>query len=346
MYIIYSYWDMAEIQAVLNAVAMVTGGNDFASLLRVFALIGLFIAVTYGFVRARGEDAAAYLIIISIWYVGLFVPKVIVTIEDRAPATGAPVQVANVPLGLAFFASTTSQIGDWLTERFETYFSMPADLRFDRNGIMFGSRVLEEMRRSTIGDPTLTQDVTNFVKNCLNPELLVNPSLMNDIMKETDLWQFIVDGAAGGMFNPGLAVTVYSPSLGSSRWVNCKDVVSGGGTLAPADSLSARLAAVIGEEQSRLARFLNPGRTPASANALIASQLTAAEGLMLGTTRSAVEGIRQNMMINLMRDTSKTIPQLLNDPAAVQIATAESMAAASSNSSYLVMAKMAEGALP
>ncbi len=346
MYIIYSYWDMAEIQAVLNAVVMVTGGNDFASLLRVFALIGLFIAVTYGFVRARGEDAAAYLIIVAIWYVGLFVPKVNVTIEDRAPATGAPVQVANVPLGLAFFASTTSQIGDWLTRTFETNFSMPDDLRFDRNGMMFGSRILEEMRRSTISDPTLTQDITNFVKNCLNPEMLVNPSLMNDIMKETNLWQFIVDGAAGGMFNPGLAVTVYSPSLGSSRWVTCKDVVSGGGGFAPADSLNARLTASINEEQSRLARFLNPGRTAVSANALIATQLTAAESLMLGTSRSAVEGIRQNMMINLMRDTSKTIPQLLNDPAAVQIATAESMAAASSNSSYLVMAKMAEGALP
>ena len=349
MYTIYSYWDMAEIQAVLNAVAMVSGGGDFGSLLRVFGLIGLFVAVTYGFVRARGEDAAAYLVVILIWYVGLFVPKVTVTIEDRAPATGAPVQVANVPLGLAFFASTSSHIGAWLTETYETHFALPADLRFDQNGVLFGGRILEEMRRSTITDPTLSQDLTNFVKNCLNPELLVNPSLMNDILKEPDIWNFISTGAGAGMFNPGLAVTVFVPSASESRWVNCAAAVNGGGTLAPADSLNARLnAAITGPngEQSRLARLLNPGRTPASANALIASQIQAAEFLMLNASRTAAQGIRQNMMINLMRDTSKTIPQLLNDPSAVQIATAESMAAASSNSSYLVMAKVAEGALP
>lgn len=347
MYTIYSYWDMAEIQSVLNAVAMVSNSADFGSLLRVFALIGLLVAVTYGFVRARGEDAAAYLIIIAIWYVGLFLPKVTVTIEDRAPATGAPVQVANVPLGLAFFASTSSHIGAWLTETYETYFSLPdAELQFNKNGILFGSRILEEMRRSSVADPSLAQDLTSFVKNCVNPELLSDPTLMNSLVNEPDIWQFIVTGAAGGLFNPGLAVTVYDESAGSSRWVNCVDAVSGGGPLTAAESLNGRLTAAVAGEQNKLARLLNPGRTPASANALIASQIEAAETVMLTASRTAVQGIRQNMMINLMRDTSKTIPQLLNDPAAVQIATAESMAAASSNSSYLVMAKVAEGALP
>lgn len=346
MYTIYSYWDMAELQAVLNAVAMVSGGNDFASLLRIFALIGLFVAVTYGFVRARGEDAAAYLVVIAIWYVGLFVPKVTVTIEDRAPATGAPVSVANVPLGLAFFASSTSRIGSWLTETYETYFSLPDDLRFDRNGLLFGGRILEEMRRRTISDPTLAQDLTNFIKNCLNPELLVNPPLLKDIINAPDLWGFISTGATSGMFNPGLAVTVYVPSQSTSRWVDCASAVNGGLTLDTGDALNARLNAAVTEDLPLLARLLNAGRTPASATTLLPTQIVAAEGLMLNASRSAADGIRQNMMINLMRDTSKTIPQLLNDPSAVQIATAESMAAASSNSSYLVMAKVAEGALP
>lgn len=346
MYTIYSYWDMAELQAVLNAVAMVSGGNDFASLLRIFALIGLFVAVTYGFVRARGEDAAAYLVVIAIWYVGLFVPKVTVTIEDRAPATGAPVSVANVPLGLAFFASSTSRIGSWLTETYETYFSLPDDLRFDRNGLLFGGRILEEMRRRTISDPTLAQDLTNFIKNCLNPELLVNPPLLKDIINAPDLWGFISAGATSGMFNPGLAVTVYVPSQSTSRWVDCASAVNGGLTLDAGDALNARLNAAVTEDLPLLARLLNAGRTPASATTLLPTQIVAAEGLMLNASRSAADGIRQNMMINLMRDTSKTIPQLLNDPSAVQIATAESMAAASSNSSYLVMAKVAEGALP
>jgi len=337
---------MAELQAIFNAVVMVMGGDDYAGLLKTFAIVGLMVAVGYGFVRARAEDGAAYLIVLGIWYFTLFIPKVDVVIEDRAPATGAPVTVANVPLGLAFFAASTSHVGKFLTDRFETMFSLPADLRFDTNGMMFGSRIMEEMRKSSLTDPSLAQDLTSFVKNCLNPELLVNPGLMNTLINSTDIWQMIVAGASGTMFNPGLAVTVYIPSAGTSQWANCKDVVSGGGAIAAPDSLNGRLSAWIPTEQRRLGAILNPGVPVSTANTLVASQIPAAEGLMIGASRTAVLGIRQNTMINLMRDTSKTIPQLLNDPAAVQIAVAESMAAASSNSSYLVMAKMAEGALP
>lgn len=351
MYTVYSYWDMAELQAVLNAVVMVMGGDDYLGLLKTFAIVGLLVAVCYGFVRARAEDGAAYLLILGIWYVGLFVPKVDVVIEDRAPATGAPVTVANVPLGLAFFTATTSHIGKFLTDRFETMFSLPSDLRFDTNGLMFGSRILEEMRKSTIADPTLSQDMTSFVKNCLNPELLVNPGLMNTIVNSTDIWDTIYTGASGTMFNPGLAVTLYIPSAGTSQWVDCKTAVlggtlTGGGTIAAADSLTGRLAGAVTVERQRLGATLNPGVPTATATTLIATQIPAAEGLMLSTSRTAAQGIRQNVMINLMRDTSKTIPQLLNDPSAVQIAVAESMASASANSSYLVMAKMAEGSLP
>lgn len=47
-------------------------------------MLGLFIAVAIGFVRARGEDAGAYLIMMAFFYSApaLFLPRVTVTIRD------------------------------------------------------------------------------------------------------------------------------------------------------------------------------------------------------------------------------------------------------------------------
>lgn len=69
---------------------------------RVAAMLGIFLSVCYGFLRARGEDAAHYLVMVAIFYTTLFVPRVTVTIEDHGSGAGAPVIVDNVPLGLAF----------------------------------------------------------------------------------------------------------------------------------------------------------------------------------------------------------------------------------------------------
>ena len=51
-------------------------------------------------------------------------------------------------------------------------------------------------------------------------------------------------------------------------------------------------------------------------------------------------------MINALNDTGKTVAQIMGDPTAVQAALGESIATQSANSSYRVMAKMAQESLP
>ena len=107
VYTIYCYFNSEQIQGILNAVVMLVGSGgvdgDYLSLVRVAAIMGMFMAMCYGFLRARGEDAAHYLVMVAIFYSTLFVPRVTVQIEDHGGAgTGAPIVVDNVPLGLAF----------------------------------------------------------------------------------------------------------------------------------------------------------------------------------------------------------------------------------------------------
>jgi conjugal transfer mating pair stabilization protein TraG len=116
VYTIYAYFNSEQIQAILNSVVMLVGSSgvngDYLSIIRVAAMMGLLMAVCYGFVRARGEDAAQYLLMVALFYSTLFVPRVTVSIEEHGGSgAGAPIVVDNVPLGLAFFASTTSHIG-------------------------------------------------------------------------------------------------------------------------------------------------------------------------------------------------------------------------------------------
>ena len=63
---IYAYWDAQQIKYVLDAVAMLTSMSDYTGLMKVFAIFGLFVAVATTFVKARGEDAAIYMLMLLV----------------------------------------------------------------------------------------------------------------------------------------------------------------------------------------------------------------------------------------------------------------------------------------
>ena len=60
------------------------------------------------------DNAKWILLFVTVWG-AMIVPKATVRVVDRLDPTLAPAVVANVPIGLALFASPTSQVGDGLT---------------------------------------------------------------------------------------------------------------------------------------------------------------------------------------------------------------------------------------
>lgn len=113
MFEIISYGGGGLLEAVLNGVAMFFGASSYIYALKIaatLACIGILISSAFS---GRYPDLKWMLGIIMI-YIFLFVPKVDVTITDsveRAPG-GMPTMrvVGNVPVGLAFAASFTSQM--------------------------------------------------------------------------------------------------------------------------------------------------------------------------------------------------------------------------------------------
>jgi len=103
-------------------------GADYLGLIKAVSIVGLLIAAGTGLARMRGEEPLGYFLMLAIFYGVLFLPKATVIVQDQR--TGMTYPVANVPLGVAFFASESSHIGKWLTESFETNFTSVDDLKF------------------------------------------------------------------------------------------------------------------------------------------------------------------------------------------------------------------------
>jgi hypothetical protein len=333
-YTIYSYFNQIQVQGVLNAIVMLVGSGgvdgDYLSLIRIAGMIGLMIAIAYGFVRARGEDAGAYLVMIALFYGMLFTPRVTVTIVEAA-GTGAPVQVANVPIGLGFFASTTSKIGHWLTQKTETFFALPdSNLNFASHGLMGGARALREASSAAVQDPVAQQDMITFMRDCVNPELISAPAALTTLLQSKDIW---ADISTLGLINSGRMMT----KVGDVSAKDCQTAYT---------ELGATLTAETTTELGRIARLLSPNATAVNANTILGAMLPAAEGLIMTASASAAAAVKQRMMINLLNDTSKNVALATNDPVAAQNAMAAAMAATSANTAYKVMATLAKDTLP
>ena len=334
-YNIYAYFNATEIKTVLNSIVMLMGSGgvdgDYLALIRIAGMLGLLIAIAVGFVRARGEDAGMYLIVMALFYGTLFVPRVTVTIEDKSGIGGAPLTVANVPLGLAVITSSTSQIGYWLTDRMETFFSLPdEEMKVSRGGLMSMSRTLREAHSASIPDPVLTQDLIMFMKECINPELLNSPTALKGLINSTDIWTSIKND---GLLNPGRVVAL----TGVATYLQCD---------AAYDKLQIYMTPLISSEFERISRMLSPNLGVTDAKAVLMSMLPNSESMFMTASSSALDSIKQRAMINLMNESSGTLAQIQSDPASAQIAMGASVATASANSSYILLAKVAQEILP
>ena len=112
--------------------------------------------------------------------------------------------------------------------------------------------------------------------------------------------------------------------------------------------LANRIPAEVARARAVLAFQMNPSLDPAAAQGVIDSQIEQAylKTKIATAAQGAADLLRQNILINLVQDTSSIAGQKLNDPASIMIATARANATASINSSFLTMGKIAEQALP
>ncbi len=336
VYEIYAYGNTDSLNGIFNALAAIMAGADYLGLLKTAAITGVLVAALAGLLTPGRFHGWGWLLGFMLVYQALFLPRVTVAIIDRL-GSQPPAVVDNVPLGIAFFGHYTSLVGDVLTTLFETAFQviprsnaqLPSTLTYQKNGVLFGDRLIATTRGATLTDPQLRTDLISYLHNCTFFDLQDGTLDPNTFTQSPDLWTL--------MGNPNPA---RFSSWGSPVQIDtCPKVYA---------ALANRLPGDLARLQIRIAAALNPALDAPSAQGLLDDEVLQAyaKTQIATAAQGAADLLRQNVLINLVQDTATLTGQKLNDPAAVMLATAKANATAATNAGFLTLGRLAAEALP
>ena len=197
----YAYWNGAQVADLWTTLALITGTDDYRSLLLCVALFGLICAAAGAAVRYRGGDLIVWIAAMVFIFSAAFVPRVNIAVRDVRSANVQVVQ--NIPLGIGWPASVISRASYWLTESFETAFGDVDAARYTRFGVAFPQRVVTTM----LSVKPITADgkmsLTNFTERCIIPEILENSIKRQELLNAPDINALI---STKGWVNPARRV--------------------------------------------------------------------------------------------------------------------------------------------
>ena len=195
MYELFTLGGGTYLVDLLNAVAAITSGGAYVTLAQLAGVGGLgWVLFRTAFGGSWKDNAKWMLLFVTVWG-AMIVPKATVRVVDRLDPALAPAVVANVPVGLALFASLTSQVGDGLTRLTEQAFTLPDDLAYQRHGLIFGARLAAATTRLEITDTVFARNVRNYVRQCVFYALLLGHISADDLSESTDIWAWSPPGA-------------------------------------------------------------------------------------------------------------------------------------------------------
>ena len=326
---------------LLNAVAAITSGGAYVVLAQLAGVAGLaWVLFRTAFGGSWKDNAKWILLFVAVWG-AMIVPKATVRVVDRLDPALAPAVVANVPIGLALFASLTSQVGDGLTRLTEQAFALPNDLAYQRHGLIFGARLAAAATRLEVTDAVFARNLRSFSRQCVFYALLLGHVSVDELRESTDLW--------------ALVTASRTPSAGASpaRMTEFATRNAGGGvdrdivTCADAAGrLNAQWTAELQRAGAVFGRRLFPdAATDALARAELMAALPAAHDFLIGASRSAAEIMRQQMVLNAVHDAGEQWAAEAGNAAALRAYT-EARAEAQTVAAYRAIGRQAETWVP
>ena len=346
MYELFTLGGGTYLVDLLNAVAAITSGGAYVTLAQLAGVGGLAWVLFRTAFGGSWKDNAKWIgLFVAVWG-AMIVPKATVRVVDRLDPALAPAVVANVPIGLALFASLTSQVGDGLTRLTEQAFALPNDLAYRRHGLIFGSRLAAKATRLEVTDAVFARNLRSYARQCVFHALLLGHVTADDLRESTDLWRLVTatgtpsagasparmfEFATRGAAGAGGATTV------DRQVVTCRD---------GAARLNAQWTAEIQRAGTIFGRRIFPdARTDALARAELLAALPASHTFLIGASRSAAEIMRQQMVLNAVHDAGEQWAAEAGNAAALRAYT-EARAEAQTVSAYRAIGRQAETWVP
>lgn len=346
MYELFTLGGGTYLVDLLNAVAAITGGGAYMQLAQLAGVAGLaWILLRTAFGGSWRDNARWVLLFTAVWG-AMIVPRATVRVVDRLDPALAPAAVANVPIGLALFASVTSEVGDGLTRLTEQAFALPNDLAYRRHGLIFGAKLADAATRMEITDSVFARNLRNYVRQCVFHALLLGHVSADDLRESTDVWRLVTAAgppSAGASparmfaFSTRAAAAPTGADTVDTRIVTC---AQGAGLLnAQWNAEIARAGAVFGR------RLFPDAATDALARAELLAALPAAHAFLIGAARNAADVMRQQMVLNALHDAGEQWTAETGNAAALRAYT-EARAEAQTVAAYRAIGRQAETWVP
>lgn len=156
------------VRAVFNGVATISGSTMMGGAMQAAALFGFLVTLAVAVFKLDLKDNFSYLFVVLFCWMGMMVSKTTVLITESGGYgyTGRQYTVGNVPVGLAYMGYFVSSFGQSITRKAEQVNHLPDDLNYSRTGMLFGTRLMENIREARIPDAQLTQDWALFMHQC------------------------------------------------------------------------------------------------------------------------------------------------------------------------------------
>ena len=322
----YAYWNGGQIRDLFEALVSICSGSSYEGLLKTAVLAGFLVTLTGALLKWQGLASKVYLFAAVLFYSVMLVPKVDVAVHDERSAD--VYVVSNVPFGVGFFASATSKIGHFLTESFETAFSLPDAERFSKFGLVYPQRALNSLLAAGPVTPEGRALTDRVIADCIGPELLDHPDKAAELSHSGDIWATI---SADGWINP--ARSSVSPDGTVQRCDQALQSLDQHLNTVELDFLSKRLGTVLVPERI----------DPADA---IRRTLPQSEALLLGVSRSLEQSLKHSVMLTALPGGMASIAAQAGAPLDLAAKYSASQANLTSEINYRTLARLAEHSLP
>lgn len=203
--------------------------------------------------------------------------------------------VSGLPYAFVLPVGILEAMGAGITSLFEQAFSTVSSMPYKDYGLIFGQRLVQESRNWRIGNPEFARNMNTFIKRCIVLEAMIGSRFTpDDVFDSTDIFRLVTERA--GTFRQ-----VDFRVDGKFERINCKEAGALLKTYLPTEVEFLKFK-YKGSEFS-----LAGGSGGMGMQQLLTRNIEAGYATSFGIKdQSAADIIRQNLMINAIKDWGNT----------------------------------------
>ncbi len=315
-----------------NGVASLVKSDSYMGVIKVSMLISAFWILLEAAFTNSIDGLFKQTLIVFVTTQVLLYPTVSIHVTDKTDLALRGAKIDNVPLLLALPAAISSQIGDTITSEFETVFSLPDDMKYSQNGMIFGLKLMNAATKVTVGSGTVRENLNNFIKRCVFYDMHLGFYNIDQLKTSDDIWEFIKPYQSQNRF-------INYQGADSSGLSSCKDSLPLIERDFQAEIGNWRVPNVGTSKIIALIDYL--GRKGPQSKKLFMDSLPNVGDYLVGVSKSSEELLRQSMMINMINFSTES-NEAEHNVQSYQNARAEYQ----TNSTYKTIGAQAEKALP